>query len=65
EEASWKDPVRYSFAFGGKDGVPYPVKRYAMDEASEILKSAIEMAKLGKKDKIKAIKRLNVFLGEN
>lgn len=65
EEASWKDPVRYSFAFGGKDGVPYPVKRYAMDEASEILKSAIEMAKLGKKDKIKAIKRLNVFLGED
>ena len=64
EEASWKDPVRYSFAFGGKDGVPYPVKKCAMDEASTILKNAIEMAKIGKKDKIEAIKRLDISLGE-
>ncbi|HDM36662.1 MAG TPA: DUF763 domain-containing protein [Candidatus Syntrophoarchaeum butanivorans] len=65
KEASWKDPVRYSFAFGGKDGVPYPVRRYAMDEATAILKDAIKMAKIGKKDKIEAIKRLEVFLGED
>lgn len=64
EKASWSDPVRYSFAFGGKDGVPYPVERYAMDEASAVLKDAINMAKLGKKDKIEAIKRLEVFLDE-
>ncbi len=64
EEASWKDPVRYSFAFGGKDGVPYPVKRCAMDEASTVLKNAIEMAKIGKKDKIEAIKRLDISLRE-
>jgi hypothetical protein len=24
-EPSWKDPVRYSFALGGKDGIPKPV----------------------------------------
>jgi len=64
EKASWSDPVRYSFAFGGKDGVPYPVKRYAMDEASAVLKDAIRMAKIGKKEKLGAIKRLEVCLGE-
>ena len=24
---SWSDPVRMTFAFGGKDGVPFPVPR--------------------------------------
>jgi len=24
---SWKDPARYSFAHGGKDGIPFPVDR--------------------------------------
>jgi uncharacterized protein len=26
-KASWQDPVKYNFAHGGKDGVPYPVAR--------------------------------------
>jgi len=26
-KASWLDPVKYNFAHGGKDGVPYPVAR--------------------------------------
>jgi hypothetical protein len=30
-EPSWKDPVKFSFAVGGKDGVPYPVDRRTMD----------------------------------
>ena len=55
---SWKDPVKYSFAYGGKDGVPYPVNRKAMDESIEILKHAVESAKIGEKDKIQALKRL-------
>jgi len=58
---SWKDPVKFSFAFGGKDGVPYPVNRKAMDESINILKSAIQEAKLGQKDKLKAIQRLKKF----
>jgi hypothetical protein len=24
EKPSWKDPVKYSYAYGGKDGVPFP-----------------------------------------
>lgn len=58
---SWKDPVKFSFAFGGKDGVPYPVNRKAMDESIVILQTAIEEAKLGEKDKLHAFKRLKIF----
>lgn len=58
---SWKDPVKYSFAYGGKDGVPYPVNREAMDESIQILKDAIENAKIGNKDKIESVRRLRQF----
>ena len=39
---SWRDPVKFSFAFGGKDGVPYPVDRRTMDETTEILRAVIK-----------------------
>jgi len=58
-EPSWKDPVKYSFAFGGKDGVPFPVKRQEYDQATQILEDALKQSKLGDFEKIKAIKRLN------
>ncbi len=58
EEPSWKDPVKYSFAYGGKDGVPYPVNRSAMDESTQILKEAIEKAKIGRREKIRSLRRL-------
>ncbi len=58
ESPSWKDPVRYSFAVGGKDGVPHPVNRKAMDEATDFMETALNMAKIGKKEKIKAFMRL-------
>jgi hypothetical protein len=59
---SWKDPVKFSFAVGGKDGVPYPVDRKAMDESIEILRGGIEEAKLGKKEKLRAFERLQDFV---
>lgn len=59
---SWKDPVRYSFAVGGKDGVPFPVDRRAMYESTNVLKTGIEEAKLGKKEKLDAVKRLGRFV---
>jgi hypothetical protein len=58
EKPSWKDPVKYSFAYGGKDGVPYPVNRRAMDESTEILKQAIQQAKIGNEEKIRSLQRL-------
>lgn len=61
EKPSWKDPVKYSFTVGGKDGVPFPVDRKAMDEATEIIRTGVEQAKIDDKEKIQAIKRLQKF----
>ena len=58
EEPSWKDPVKYSFAYGGKDGVPFPVDRKAMDESIEILKEAIKNAKMEKREKLRSLQKL-------
>jgi hypothetical protein len=62
EKPSWKDPVKYSFAYGGKDGVPHPVNRKAMDESIQILKRAIQEAKVGEKEKLRSLNRLRVFV---
>jgi hypothetical protein len=62
EKPSWKDPVKYSFAYGGKDGVPYPVNRQAMDESIQILKQAIQEAKIGDGEKIRSLQRLRQFV---
>ncbi|MEM2953746.1 MAG: DUF763 domain-containing protein [Candidatus Bathyarchaeia archaeon] len=62
EKPSWKDPVKYSFAYGGKDGVPYPVDKKAMDESIQILKKAVEDAKVGDTEKLKALNRLRVLI---
>jgi len=59
---SYEDPVRFSFAVGGKDGVPFPVDRRAMDESTQMLKEAVESAKLGRDEKMKAVKRLDLFV---
>ncbi|HIH37197.1 MAG TPA: DUF763 domain-containing protein [Methanocellales archaeon] len=58
---SWKDPVKYSFAHGGKDGFPYPVNREVYDTSIKTLEDAIEGAKLDDKDRYHAIKRLRDF----
>jgi len=42
--------------------VPYPVNRKAMDEATTILQTTIEEAKIGKKEKMEALKRLRKFV---
>ena len=62
---SWKDPVKYSFAYGGKDGVPHRVNRKAMDESIKILEQAIHEARLGNKDKIRSLERLKQCVPDN
>ena len=61
QPSSIKDPVRFSFAHGGKDGHPYPVNRKGYDQSIAILKDAIDQANLGHSDKIKALQQLNKF----
>jgi hypothetical protein len=65
EEPSWEDPVKFSFAYGGKDGVPFSVERRAMDESIEILKKAVEEAKIGEKDKLRSLQNLRRFVPQN
>ena len=60
---SWKDPVKFAFCVGGKDGVPYPVDRKTYQKTIEILESATQAAKVGQKEKLSAVRRLHEFLG--
>ena len=62
EKPSWDDPVRFTFAYGGKDGVPRFVDRKEMDESIEIIQNGIEQAKIGEKEKLQALRRLKDFL---
>ena len=56
--ASMKDPARFSFAHGGKDGYPYPVDRAVYDQSVDWLRDALEKARIGRSDKLDALKRL-------
>ena len=64
EELEWRDPLRFGYAFGGKDGVPYPVNRYLMDEVIGILRRAVEEARAGHKEKVAMIRRLRGLVGK-
>lgn len=64
-QTSWEDPVKYAFAHGGKDGIPFPVDKQVYDQNINILKDAIENAKLGNKEKLLAIKKLSEFYNKN
>ena len=55
----FKDPARFSFAHGGKDGHPFPVPTKVYDETINTLQTAIQKAKLGNSDKQQAIRKLH------
>ena len=49
------------FAFGGKDGVPFPVPRKDYDKAIEFMEQAVNDAKIGRRDKVMGLQRLRKF----
>ncbi|MCT3923082.1 DUF763 domain-containing protein [Elizabethkingia anophelis] len=55
----FKDPARFSFAHGGKDGHPFPVPVKIYDESIQILQKGIEKSKLGNSDKLNSINKLH------
>ncbi len=57
-EPSFRDPVKFSFAHGGKDGHPYPVDRENYDLSIDVLRQALSAAKIGRGEKLKAMRRL-------
>lgn len=54
----FKDPARFAFAHGGKDGHPFPVPTKVYDETISTLQRAVKKAKIGQSDKLQAIKKL-------
>jgi hypothetical protein len=65
EKPSWADPVKFSFAYGGKDGVPFPVDRRAMDKSIHVLRQAVQAAKIGDKERTWSLQRLRRFVPQN
>jgi uncharacterized protein len=55
----FSDPARFSVAHGGKDRHPYPVPLKVYDRTIDVLKTAVQKAKLGQSEELAAIKRLD------
>ncbi len=55
----FRDPARFAFAHGGKDGHPFPVPIKVYDETIGILQTAVQKAKVGQTDKKEAIRKLS------
>lgn len=53
------DPFKYAYAIGGKDGVPYPVRRKDAEEVILTLEDIINKARIGEKEKLRALKKLS------
>ena len=53
------DPARFSVAHGGKDGHPFPVPLRVYDQTIQVMKSAVQKAKLGQTEELAALKRLD------
>lgn len=62
--ASLRDPARFAFAHGGKDGTPFPVDRTTYDRTIEILRGALNRATIDRTEKVKAFRRLASFEGD-
>jgi hypothetical protein len=56
--ASLRDPARFAFAHGGKDGTPFPVDRVTYDKTIEVLNKAINRATIDRSEKVSAFRRL-------
>ena len=59
--ATMRDPARFSFAHGGKDGTPFPVDRVTYDKTIEVLNKAINRSAIDRSEKAQAFKRLASF----
>ena len=52
-------PFKYAFTIGGKDGVPYPVKKEIAISVIKELERIIKDAEVGRKEKLIALKALS------
>ncbi len=61
-QASWKDPVKYTYAHGTKSGWPYMVDKRAMRREAELIREAIESSRIGDAKKLQALARLTKYI---
>ena len=61
--ASTRDPARFAFAHGGKDGTPHPVDRATYDTTIDVLHKALNRAKVDRSERVAAFRRLMAFAG--
>ena len=61
--ASHRDPARYAFAHGGKDGTPFPVESATYEKTIEVMGKELNAARVGRSEKIAAFRRLGRFAG--
>jgi hypothetical protein len=59
--ASTRDPARFAFAHGGKDGTPFPVDRATYDKTIDVLHRAMARAQVDRSEKVSALRRLGAF----
>ena len=62
--ASTRDPARFAFAHGGKDGTPFPVDRVTYDRTIDTLHRVMARARIDRSDKVDALKRLSHFAAQ-
>ena len=62
--ASTRDPARFAFAHGGKDGTPHPVDRATYDTTIDVLHQALNRAKVERSERVAALRRLMAFAGQ-
>ena len=55
---SYRDPARYSYAHGGKDGHPYPVARDVYDTAVAVLREIVNESAIGVSEKRRVFRQL-------
>ncbi len=60
-KTSVRDPARFSFAHGGKDGTPFPVDRETYENTINVLHNALDRAKIDLSDRRDALNRLSKF----
>jgi hypothetical protein len=55
----FRDPARFSYAHGGKDGHPFPVPLRVYDQTIRVLRDAVGRAKLGNDDRLAGLRELD------
>jgi hypothetical protein len=58
----FSDPARFSFAHGGKDRHPFAVPLKTYDESLNFLRTSLDAAKLGDREKLDGFRRLESFV---